>query len=207
MSKKDIVIGLVVGFLIGLFVIPVIKNVGLFQQIPSPYAWLLLGLPILCALGIVVASLIARLVPVIWQVAKFGLVGVLNTAVDFGILNVLIFATGFDKGLELAILNVGSFTVALTNSYFWNKWWVFGGQGAAKTRMEFVQFIVISVIAAAVSSTIVGGMTGYIAPPGGLSSEQWANIAKVFAVIFSFVWNFLGYKFIVFRRAVPETVA
>ncbi len=205
MKKSDLIIGLVVGFLIGLFAIPIAKNVDLFQKIPSPYALLLVVLPIASAVGVAIAGLIGRRIPLIWQVAKFGLIGVLNTVIDFGVLNILIFATGFDKGLPLASLNVVSFSVAVTNSYLWNKKWVFEGNGK-KTRAEFMEFAVISVIAAVVSSVIVGSVTEYVAPPGGLSSEQWANVAKILAVIFSFTWNFLGYKFVVFRRPVAETL-
>ena len=194
-----------VGFLIGLFAIPVAKNVNLFQKIPSPYALLLVALPIASAVGVAITSLVGRRIPLIWQVSKFGLIGVLNTVVDFGILNILIFATGFDKGLPLASLNIVSFSVAVTNSYLWNKNWVFEGNGK-KTRTEFMEFAVVSVIAAVVSSAIVGGVTEYLAPPGNLSSEQWANVAKILAVIFSFTWNFLGYKFIVFRRPGTETL-
>lgn len=198
--KRDIRSALAAGFFTGLFLIPVTKNIEVFEKIPSPYLVLLLGLPILSAAGIAVARFLGSYVPIIWQVAKFGLVGVLNTAIDFGVLNILIFATGVSRGWPLAVLNIFAFVAAMTNSYWWNKKWVFedrtGGEAA-----QFAEFIVISGIAALISSGIVGGVTGYIEPLGNLSREQWANVAKVGAVVFSFIWNFLGYKFIVFRKS------
>ena len=33
-----------------------------------------------------------------------------------------------------------------------------------------------------------------------VSARAWANIAAVGASVAAIVWNFLGYKFIVFRR-------
>lgn len=197
--KRDALFALFAGFLIGLFAIPVVQNTDLIERIPSPYAVLLIVLPVLSFLGIVIAGLIGRKVPVILQVAKFGLVGVLNTAIDFGILNILIFATGFDKGLKLAILNSVAVVLAIINSYFWNKSWVFESK-SSKSGAELVQFLIVSIAAVLISDAIVGVVTGYIAPLGRLSAEQWANIAKVFGSAFSMIWNFLGYKFVVFRK-------
>lgn len=198
--KRDTLAGLIIGILVGLFLIPTIKNLEFFDAIPSPYIVLLIALPLASAAGVWVARIIGRHMLWVWQVAKFGLVGVLNTAIDFGVLNILIFATGFTRGLPLAALNVVSFTTALVNSYWWNKRWVFEGRGGGKETTQFLEFIIISVLAALISSGIIGGLTTYIPPSLGLSAAQWANAAKAVAVVFSFVWNFLGYKFIVFRR-------
>ncbi len=198
--RRDFAIGAVIGFLIGVFLIPVTKNIEVFEKIPLPYLTLLGILPLASAVGVFAARLVGRYVSWVWQVAKFGLVGVLNTVIDAGILNILIFATGFYKGLELAVLNGVSVVIAVVNSYVWNKYWVFEGRGGGRETTQFLEFIVVSVLAAVLSSSIIGFMTAYIAPPFGLSAEQWANAAKAVAIVFSFVWNFLGYKFIVFRR-------
>ncbi|MBI3627860.1 MAG: GtrA family protein [Candidatus Sungbacteria bacterium] len=196
---RDIVIGLVIGVVIGALLLPILSNTNLIAKIPSPYLAFLILLPILSAAGVFVASLIGRMVPIIWQIAKFGLIGVLNTALDLGVYNVLIYATGYDKGLQLALINAVSFTVAVVNSYIWNKKWVFEGK-ARRSRTQFFEFLTVSVVAAIISSLIVGLFTGYIAPPGGVSAAQWANVAKIMAIAFSFVWNFVGYKFVVFRE-------
>jgi len=177
--------GLVVGFLAGLFLIPFAGNTGLITKIPHAYLVMLVGLPVAA-------------VPILWQLSKFILVGILNTSIDFGILNLLIFATGYDKGLPVALLNSVSFSCAIVNSYYWNKTWVF--RGSQQHRGEFPQFLVVTIISAIVSSLIVGAMTQYINPPGHLSSEQWANVAKAVSVVFAVVWNFLGFKFVVFRH-------
>ena len=207
MNKKDIFIGLVVGFVIGLLLIPTLGNISALQKIQALlggsksllYVILLVALPIGAALGITVAGFIGRGAPVIWQIAKFGLVGVLNTALTFGVLNILIWTTGIDKGNGFAALNVIAFIIAVTNSYFWNKHWVFTG-GRHQQAEQFVEFIIISVIAAGVVAGIGKVMTEYVSPIGGLDSVQWANVVTAIGVVFSMVWNFLGYKFIVFKK-------
>ena len=49
-------------------------------------------------------------------------------------------------------------------------------------------------------SSVVFGVTTFIPPFFGLSPELWANLAKVAATGFSLIWNFIGYKFIVFKK-------
>ena len=90
MSKRNIVIGLIIGFLIGLFAIPSLQNSDLIQKIPSPYLVLLVALPIAAGLGVAAAEILGRWIPIVWQAAKFGIVGVLNTAIDFGVLNIFV---------------------------------------------------------------------------------------------------------------------
>lgn len=199
MTRRDIIIGLILGELIGIFLLPVLSNTGLAETIPARYWLLLVALPLAAAAGVWVAGFLGKIAPVIWQFAKFGLVGVSNTAVDLGVYYSLIFATGYEKGLPLAIINVFSFACAVTNSFFWNERWVFAAE-AAKKRGEFVQFAAVSVSAALISSAFVGAFTQYLSPIGGLNAEQWAGVAKVIAIIFVLFWNFFGYKFIVFAR-------
>jgi len=198
MTKKDILIGLIVGFIIGLFLIPTAKNIKIFADLPSPYLLLLVALPVLSALGTAVLGFVGRFVPVIWQVAKFGLIGVMNTAVNLGIYNVLISATGFNKGTALSVIFLVAFIFAVANSYFWNKHWVFN-EIHSKNRSETIQFFVVTSVTAIVSGLLIKIITDYISPVGGLDATQWANVANACAIVTSFIMNFFGYKLIVFR--------
>ena len=198
--KRDIWYGAAIGFLMGLFTLPVLKNVELAEKIPYFYWLIFLGLPVASAVGVAVSRWIGRRIPFIWQAAKFVLIGAFNTAIDFGILNVLIFATGYDKGLALAALNICSTSIAILNSYWWNSKWVFEGASKKQGR-EFLAFLAVTVIGIALNSATVLLITGFIAPFDGLTGEQWANLAKVLATAASLVWNFTGYKFIVFKKA------
>ena len=197
--QRDIITGLIAGFLIGLFAIPVLETNGLIAKIPSPYISLLVVLPVAAAFGVWVARFVGRWTPFVWQLAKFGLIGVLNTAVDLGIYNTLIYLTGVTQGKGVAAFAIVGSAFAVINSYFWNRRWVFEA-GREQSLREFIQFIVVSVTAAVIAAVLVWVTTTYIRPLEGLNREQWANVAKGTAIIFSFIWNFAGFKFFVFRK-------
>jgi hypothetical protein len=59
------------------------------------------------------------------QFGKFLTVGTLNTAIDFGTLNLLSWLTDIYGGLRLAPINVPGMLLALANSYLLKKHWTF----------------------------------------------------------------------------------
>lgn len=137
------------------------------------------------------------------QFSKFVLVGFMNTAIDFGVLNLLMWLTGVYKGSWIILLNVTAFTVAVINSYLWNKFWTFKAKEtteAGEVTKEFIQFIIVSLVAVVINSSIVYSITTFIPPFFGLGQELWANLAKVVATAVALIWNFVGYKFIVFKK-------
>jgi putative flippase GtrA len=134
----------------------------------------------------------------ILQFSKFAVVGFVNTALDFGVLNVLIFATGVRGGAYLILLNSISFSIATANSYFWNKYWTFKKKDSVKV-VEIGQFLTVSLIGLAINSGIVYLISTHISPMFGFSPGLWVNLAKVAATGASLIWNFVGYKFLVFK--------
>lgn len=64
--------------------------------------------------------------PIIYQLLRFGAIGVINTALDFIVLNFLSKLLNVNAGNELGALNVISFSLAVVQSYYWNKYWTFG---------------------------------------------------------------------------------
>ncbi|MBI5147641.1 MAG: GtrA family protein [Parcubacteria group bacterium] len=136
---------------------------------------------------------------IIGQLMKFGVVGVANTLVDFGVLNLLTYLTGIYSGAGVFFFNLVSFSAAVTNSYFWNRYWTFKAGGEA-AGVQFLEFIVVSVIGALINSGILFALTTFMVPPAGLSSPIWLNVAKLSATAVSMAWNFVGYKFIVFKK-------
>src|SRR3989338_6114821 len=196
MSIRDLALTLTASILIGAFLIPTLINTKKFDAIPNSYAVLFIGFPALALIGMFVIKQLSKKLALLWQVAKFALVGVLNTAIDFGILNLLILITGFTAGAGIGIINIPSFTLSILNSYIWNRKWVFEN---AKQGNFFV-FVAVTVIGLLINTTVVVVVTTWIPPLFGLSPTLWANVAKVFATGFSMVWNFTGYKLVVFKR-------
>ena len=139
----------------------------------------------------------------IHQFSKFAVVGLLNTAIDFAILNILTLITGITQGGGVFVINTVAFTVATVNSYYFNKHWTFRDQDKKEEKRKFLQFIAISVIGAAINGGVVVLITTSVSPifaSLGLADQWWVNIAKIFATGVSLIWNFVGYKFIVFKK-------
>lgn len=133
------------------------------------------------------------------QIWKFAVVGFLNTAVDFLVLNLLMYFTGIYKGGLIFILNLISFSIAVINSYFLNKYFTFKYKESNNGTAEFSGFVVVSIFGALINSGVVYLITQFEAP-FDLHPQIWSNFAKLTATFFSLAWNFIGYKFFVFKK-------
>ena len=199
MKKVDLGYSFAISLLVGLFLLPILVSTDLYSKLPTPLVFIgLFGiLPVVTLVGISIAWFIGKKIAILWQFSKFALVGVLNTAIDFGILNLLILLTGITSGLGIIPLNAVSFTTAVINSFFWNKKWVFQSRKDA----NFLTFFAITLIGLSINSGIVYMITTFVPPVFISSNTIWVNIAKVLATGVSLVWNFTGYKLIVFKKS------
>ena len=197
MRKSDIIAILVLGEIVAIFLIFVLKNLGYFFN----YFWLLLiVLPILALIILFVLHVVAKKIPVAFQFGKFVSVGLANTAVDFGVLNILIFLSGITFGIYYAIFKGISFIAASTHSYFWNKFWTFRKKETGQVGKEIVQFFIVSVIGLAINVGAASLIVNLVGPYWGVSLKIWANVGAAAGSIAGLIWNFLGYKFIVFKK-------
>lgn len=197
MKKSDVLAALVIGEVCSWLILAVFKNL----RVELPLVWsLLIVLPVLSLAGLWVAFFLGKKIPVLWQVAKFGLVGILNTLMDLGILNFLIFISGIASGWLYVAFKGTSFSLAVINSYFWNKFWTFREKGTASGK-EFIQFLVISVMGFGINVGLASLVVNVVGPQFGLTEKLWANVGALAAVSLSMIWNFAGYKFIVFKSS------
>jgi putative flippase GtrA len=195
---RDIVLALIVGFLTGALAIPVVINLGIAIRIP------ILLLPIigaaLFAAALLFAYLFARRVPSFFEFTKFSVVGVLNSGVDFGILNSLMLLTGVASGSGFLGFKSISVTLGVINSYIWNKYWTFSAAKSPGARRELVSFMVVTLIAVGVNVEGADVIVNVIGAPSGISSKLWANIGAISGAGLTLFTNFFGYKFFVFRK-------
>lgn len=131
------------------------------------------------------------------QFLKFICVGVVNTGVDFGILNLLMFGTGITSGTYYSVFKGISFVCAVVNSYIWNKRWTFG-RGKQWDKREFVKFLAVSTVAFGVNIGVASFLVNIVGPLWQISSYLWANFSAVAAAGITTLVNFFGYKFLVF---------
>lgn len=160
--------------------------------------------PILCALGLAVSYFIGKAVPVVFQVGKFILVGGFNFLLDMAILNILVFSTGIAAGPMQSVFKMASFFIAVINSFLLNKYWTFkkveGAEGANNAGKEFLQFIIVSLIGLFINVAVDYVAVNLVSPFGGMPAKTWAQMGAVMAAAVGMFWNFLGYKFIVFKE-------
>jgi putative flippase GtrA len=201
MTKKDILAAAIIGELNAWLFILIARIVDLdFPLVNSLMKFFPLLLPILAVLGICIASWIGRKFLFVFQFAKFILTGTLNTFIDLGIFNVLMWCFGVNVGLILSVFKGISFSVGVTNSYFWNKFWSFGQKEIKPGPKEFSKFYLFTGIGFLLNVSIFSLIIYFIAPLFGLQEEIWANVAAILAGICVCAWNFLSYKFIVFKK-------
>ena len=204
MSRKDTLIALVIGEIAALLIWPVWLNLNAFMDY-WPMRWLLLLIfPALSVAALWLAALIGRRLAIVWQFAKFGLIGVLNTLLDFGVLNFLSYLTKVYSGPTLLLLNVFAFLAANVNSYFWNKSWTFSSR-SRNAAAEFGKFLIVSIIGFGINSLILWVLTSLVRPLAGVSPQIWENVAKLVATVVYTIWNFIGYKLIVFKEPTVST--
>lgn len=199
--KKDYIISIIVGLVTVLFVLPSLRNMEfggwLFVVV------LFFVVPVLWVIGLFLGKFLSKWLSFIYQFAKFVIVGFLNTAIDFGVLNILSMMTGLTSGFLVGGVNIPGFTLAAINSYFWQKFWVFKKkevQGEKTNYSDFITFVAVVLVGVFINGGIVVLLTTYIHPFGGLSPERWLNVAKIIATAVSLIWSFLGFKFLVFKK-------
>jgi putative flippase GtrA len=208
--KKDYLIAIIAGFITAIFLFPSLKNIrigGGMLAVSLPFI-----VPVLWVFGLWFGRFLTRWLSFTYQFAKFVVVGFLNTSIDFGVLNILSMLTGLTSGFIIGGVNIPVFMLAATNAYFWNKFWVFSSsakpacrQGRAaedkkKEKTDYSDFFTFAIVVI-IGVIINGGIVILIiSPVFNLSPERWLNIAKVIATSISLFWNFIGFKFLVFKK-------
>ena len=202
--KSDILSSVILGEIVAIFLIFISKN--LERDVPIldilvRSRWLIfLIVPVLATIGVYGTFYAGRRNPVLFQFGKFITIGLSNSAIDFGILNLLIFLTDIERGYLYSLFKAASFMFAVTNSYLWNKFWAFESSNTKGTGKEFFQFVAISGVGFGINVVVASFVVNVIGPVGEISPRLWANIGAFAAIVITVFWNFLGYKFIVFKK-------
>lgn len=203
MTKKDFRLILIIGAAVGLLIQPILVNVAGSFSINLTFSLRLaifIGFTILAPLALLVLSLLGRIVPVLYQFGKFAAVGVLNTMVDLGILNLEIVIFGTPAAWPYRIFKTISFLAATTNSFLWNKFWTFNSSEPANPS-QTVKFYLVAVGGFLLNVGIASYVFSGVARPLSVSPNLWANIGAIAGYASAFLWDFFGYKYFVFKKA------
>lgn len=121
------------------------------------------------------------------QLIKYGAVGVLNTAVDFLVYQLLTFI-----GMNYAVAQCISYSCGILNSYLFNSRWTFK-EDAKREKNEFVSFVVVNIISLGLSVLLLKVCYDVLGIESDLVSK--AIVTPVVMVI-----NFIGTKLLVFKK-------
>ena len=120
------------------------------------------------------------------QLAKFSAVGASGYVVNLTVYTLLLRGAG----LHYLVAAVGSFLVAVTNNYTWNRLWTFRGQ-RGHVAYQGLRFLVVSLVALAANLVVL-----YLLVSIGVPKIP----AQAIAIILVTPLNFVGNKLWSFRR-------
>lgn len=126
-----------------------------------------------------------RMKKLIEQILKFGVVGIIATVIDFGVLYVLSQPLGMDPVISAGI----SFCVSLVFNYVASMRYVFTHREDMSRSREFVIFLVLSLIGLAINEVIMAAGVTVLG-----SSALAVMGTKVLATAIVMVWNFVSRK-------------
>lgn len=193
-TRRDVLLSLIAGFLVAVFILISASNLNL--ALPFDNYLLLIIFPFLALTGLYVLFKIALAWrPVVFQFGKFFVVGGLNTFMDLGILNILIYLTNITVGIWFSVFKAVSFVITVVNSYSWNKFWTFQAR-----QGSFTIFFLVTLGSFLLNVGVASFLVNVIGHPENISPKVWDNIAALSSIVLVLTWNFLGMKFLVFKK-------
>ena len=132
------------------------------------------------------------------QIVKFGLVGIIATLIDMGLLMFLKEAFGMDENVAAAI----SFSVSVIFNYIFSMKFVFERRDDMSRQREFIIFMILSIIGLGINVGIMYGMDGRMEFLRGIPFlYRWEYmIRKVVATIVVLIWNFVSRKILLEKK-------
>ena len=121
------------------------------------------------------------------QLAKFGVVGISGYVVNLVVYAILL----KQAGLHYLLAATGSFLVAATNNYVWNRLWTFRHQ-RGHVAYQGLRFLIVAIIAYGANLLMLTGLVEVV----GVDKI----VAQAIAIMLVTPLNFIGNKLWSFRR-------
>lgn len=132
------------------------------------------------------------------QIVKFGIVGVIATLVDMGVLIFLKEVFDMNPNVAAAI----SFTVSVIFNYICSMKFVFERRDDMSRQKEFIIFIVLSIIGLGINEAIMIGLDGRLEflKVWSLLYRWEYMVRKVVATLVVLIWNFVSRKMLLEKK-------
>jgi len=137
---------------------------------------------------------IVNLARSLWrELAKFGVVGVINIVIDMGLYNVLIAGPMSSK---ITAAKIVSGSVATMFAWVGNRYWTFRHRRNRPVHHEVLLFLVVNGIALGISALWVA-FAHYTL---NLEGRVWLNVNAIVSIGWGTIFRFWAYKRVVFRN-------
>jgi len=122
------------------------------------------------------------------EVAKFGLVGSLNYAIDVAIFNALLVGPLPSRPITAKAIST---VVAATSSYFMNRHWTWRHRARTGVAREYGMFIALSAVGLVITLGFLGFGEYVLHQHSWLARNIWGNVLGVGG---GMVWRFWSFK-------------
>ena len=197
-GKKDLFFSIVTGLITGIIAWRVFHFLERDSFFGIPTIALVFAVPILWIIGVNLGYFLGKWMSFFNQFGRYTAVGFTNFAVDSGVLYLLIALSGYSAGAWYLLFKAISFLCAVTQSYVWNRNWVFGAVKNPEMGSEFLKFMGINIGAIIVNLIVAFVVVNVIKPHFGFTPESWAGIGAIAGSACALLLSFVGFKMSVF---------
>jgi putative flippase GtrA len=191
MKREDIIYAIICGLAVAWIVADFVP-----MKYGTPYRMIGFAvLPILSVVGLLLCDIIGRKYLFVHQAGKFALAGAFADVIDIKVFQFLFLILPFSLAIKAF-----SFLVATLIKYLTNKHWTFAKHEKASQSREVVQFFTVAIIGLFINVVSFYCATQIIGPQFKIPAELWTELSIIFSALVVATWNFLGYKFIVFKK-------
>ncbi len=124
---------------------------------------------------------------VIYQFMRFACIGFLNTALNFLVLNTVSKALNINKGWELGAVAVLGFSLAVIQSYLWNRTWTFGSEQGVSLAKNVVRLLTVGLLGAVAIVLVLIG-SNFDAP-----FYYYAGVLIAYLIVETVIWKAFGF--------------
>ena len=188
LTKKDIILAAICGLSVSWIAFDFLGKIGLIFVIIFP---------ILSIIGLCLLDLIGRKFLFVRQLGKFALAGAFADVFDIKIFQLIFLFLPYSLFVKAI-----SFIFATFIKYFSDKYWTFSARGGSAWGGEKIHIEMIKFFAVAVLGLLINVASFYFFSKIniGATAKIWQEASIIFAALVTAIWNFCGYKFLVFKK-------
>ncbi|MFC4020597.1 GtrA family protein [Micromonospora sp. GCM10011542] len=144
---------------------------------------------------------LVRLLPERWQkfiheALKFGIVGGINTVINYAVFNALALTVFADGQLKATVIAT---VVATITSYLMNRHWTYRDRPKSALRREYVLFFLFNATGLLIELGVLAAAKYGL----GMTSLLALNVAKTGGVLLATLFRFWSYRTFVFQPVTP----